>query len=242
MVQDPGSDEIVNWGQRTWRYVRREWPKVKAVRGPFLGLLVVGVVAAIGATLVLTRGVYVSDIESLEKDKGSLKTTIESLGATITQQSEFLAQLRHQTKTVSNPQALEKIVKLQGELEKLQAEAGATVSFLGPQSIQQIDGIYVIKGKIHINATPPRSGLTFGFTAKKFQDFKIISATDLPVICDKYELPKLTELGAHRFHCRNVNGAYGFELKIGAAGPVTIRHRLEGKQEGPVVTWQISKP
>lgn len=239
MVSEPGSDEVYNLGRRAWRYVKREWPKVKAVKGPFFGVLAVGLLAAGGASWLLARGIYTSEIEGLQREKGSLVTTIESLKGTITQQREYLEQLRYQTQSGTNPEAIKKIQELQNELHKLRSDTDATVDFLGPDSVQKIGGSYIVKGKIQINATTPKSGLTFGFTTTQFQDFKIIAATDLPVICGPYKSPKLAELGAHRFHCRNVNGAYWFELKIGVAGPIAIRHQLEGKQEGKVVTWQI---
>ena len=116
MVSDPGSDEIVNWVQRAFRYIRREWPNVKAVKGPFLGLLAVGVMAAGAAAWIATRSIYVSDIESLNRDKSSLETTVKSLESTITQQREYLADLRFRTKSDSNPEAIKKIEDLQKEL------------------------------------------------------------------------------------------------------------------------------
>jgi len=166
---------------------------------------------------------------------------IETKDATIQSQNAWLEEYREKAGKISDIEK-GKTDKLQKELKNLRTEINATVSFLGPESIKLVGGAYVVKGTMHINATTPKSGLTFGFSTKQFQDFKITSATDLPVICNNYELPKLAELGTHRFHCRNVNGAYGFELKVGAAGPVIIRHRLEGKQEGQVVTWHVSKP
>lgn len=140
-------------------------------------------------------------------------------------------------------QTTEKLIEgISKEVDHLRTQADATASFLGPESIELIGGSYIVRGTFRINATTPKSGLTFGFTAEDFQDFRIVGATEPIVMCGKYELPFLTELGTTRFHCRNVNGAYLFELRVGSPGPVTIRHRLEGKEEGAVVTWQIHKP
>lgn len=203
-----------------FKYLLKEWAVIRDTPVAFCTLLILG-------WFVIGAGLEVFHREKMEAS--NIRT--DHLFNLVDQYREKAGETPNVAK--------DKIEELQKELNKLRAETNATVSFLGPESIKLVGGSYVVRGTMRINATTPKSGLTFGFTTEHFLDFRIVAATDPIINCGPYNLPALAELGLKRFHCRNVNGAYVFELRVSSAGPVTIRHRIEGKEEGPVVTWQI---
>lgn len=83
MVSDPGSDEVYNLGRRAWRYVKREWPKVKAVKGPFFGMLFV-LAGVVGFAVWLLTSAYLSRaIEGKDQQNSLLSATVKQHEATI---------------------------------------------------------------------------------------------------------------------------------------------------------------
>lgn len=248
MVADPGSDEIGYWGRGAFRYFRRAWPKVREVKGPFLGLLSVLVLVFCGATYLITSSILNLDIKNLETQKGTLEATIKKQQSTIADQGAWLAELRSQTQSKSNPAALEQIRKLQRDFKTLRSETDASVSFSPPIVKELKDGAYLVQSVMHINSATPRTGLTIGITTDQFEGFSVVNITGAPllhVLHGQYTRPDAwTKLGAYRHHFRNVSGAYRIEIKIGKLAPILIGYILEGKEKEGIqrVTWQISEP
>ncbi len=245
MVTEPSSDEIYGWGRRASRYARRTWPKVRELKGPFFGLLSLGLVIAVGVTFLGTRAFFVSDIKDLQGQKATLEATIKKQQSTIADQGGWLAQLRHQTQSESNPGVLERIEALQKEIQTLRAETDASISFSPPIVKKMKDGAYLVQSTMHINSATPRTGLTIGITTEQFEGFSVVNITGAPLLHGRYTRPDAwTELGAYRHHFRNVSGVYGLKIKIGKLAPIFIGYILEGKEKEGIqrVTWQISEP
>ena len=239
MVSEPSGDELFKWAKRLWRYFRKEYPKVREVKGPFWGMLVGVAILCVVAGWLIPRAVYyVPKIRSLDYRIETSAAVIEKQKATITDQGAWLAQLRYQTQSQNNPDAIKRIEELQSEITRLHKEVTASLQFHAPEWQKHETGQWAAKGWFSVQSKFARSGLLIGVSSKN--TFKSEVGSSGVLIGGEYKNSNAwTQLGSYRYYIQNPSGAYFLKVLMEEPAPIVVRHVFEGEKEGPVVTWQV---